>query len=454
MRVFVALVTMLSLSSCGVVYFSPAMNRTSSGDTKVRVLPITAESVLAANNDDYTPLPLPAAFRQTAAPSGGPVGLGALPDPVYDPTDKPQALETRVPPPANPGPYRIGISDEITFATPRGGSTAEELAGLLAAQNSRQGYTVQDDGSIAIPNIGRVELAGLTLDEAENRLFQALVERQFDPSFSVEISGFNSKHVSIGGSVGSTGVLPITLSPLYLEDALVRSGGVNVRDLDYASVRIYRDGTLYQIPLTELYSDTALQKIRLVDGDAIFVDETFELDLAQAYFSQQIQLAQLRRTQRTSALSDLNSEINMRRAQLNEQRSLYNGLESQGAIKREYVYITGSVSNQTRMTLPYEQRLTLADALFSESGSGGVPIANADARKFYVLRTSSNPKDFGSVTAWQLNVLSATNLPLATRFELRPNDVIFVAEQPVTRWNRVMNQITPTIVRLNSVTQQ
>jgi polysaccharide export outer membrane protein len=38
------------------------------------------------------------------------------------------------------------------------------------------------------------------------------------------------------------------------------------------------------------------------------------------------------------------------------------------------------------------------------------------------------------------------NFTLATRFEMRPNDVIFVAEQPVTRWGRVIQQITPSLI--------
>ena len=82
-----------------------------------------------------------------------------------------------VPPAANPGPYRIGVGDVLLLGNEIGGNTVEELSGLLAAQNSRQGYTVQDDGAIAIPDVGRVRLDGLTLEEAEAQLFQSLVSQ-------------------------------------------------------------------------------------------------------------------------------------------------------------------------------------------------------------------------------------------------------------------------------------
>ena len=63
-----------------------------------------------------------------------------------------------------------------------------------------------------------------------------------------------------------------------------------------------------------------------------------------------------------------------------------------------------------------------------------------------MVRGSNDPREFGAVTAWQLNAKDATNFLLATRFELRPNDVVFIAEQPVTRWARVIQQITPALI--------
>ena len=63
-----------------------------------------------------------------------------------------------------------------------------------------------------------------------------------------------------------------------------------------------------------------------------------------------------------------------------------------------------------------------------------------------MLRASSDPREFGAVTAWQMDGRNAINFLLATKFMLRPDDIIFVAEQPVTRWGRIIQQITPALI--------
>src|SRR5690606_21709779 len=135
-----------------------------------------------------------------------------------------------VPPPAEPGPYRIGIGDVLVLATRNPGTTAAELTGLLAAENRRQGYTVQDDGAIAIPDVGRVRIAGMTLEEAEAEMFSRLLAQKMDPSFSLEVAEFNAHRVSIGGAVMRPTVMPVTLTPLTLDAALAGAGGVDVAD--------------------------------------------------------------------------------------------------------------------------------------------------------------------------------------------------------------------------------
>lgn len=452
MRVLTSALVALSMTTglvgCGVIYHSPGVRQGTTEAGKVRVMEITPETVLLANRSPYQPRTLPAVFEQTAGLGSGLRGTGAVPEPAIDPTLRPEKLATRLPPEVEATPYRIGVSDVLVLATPQNGSTVAELTGLLAAQNARQGYTVQDDGSIAIPNVGRVQVAGMTLEEAEAALFQRLVENQIDPTFSLEISEFNSKKVAVGGAVSNPTVVPVTLSPVYLDEALAKAGGITVADLDYASVRIYRNGSLYQVPLKELYSNSKLQRIQLVSGDSVFVDTTYDLDLAKAYFAEQIELANFRQSARQAALTALSSEVALRREALSEARSNYQAQETLGAVDRDYVYLTGEIGKQSRFTLPYTQKATLADALYSQGG--GFTTTVADVRQIYVLRASDDPREFGAVTAWQLNAQNAANLTLATKFELRPDDIVFIAEQPVTRWNRTLGQIVPSLSAINT----
>lgn len=443
MRIALALATTLALSACGAVYHSQKVVSGTMDDAKVRVVDVTPQTVLVANRSNYEPKDIPAAFKNTAGYGGGIRGTGAIPEPAYTAQTRPNGVETRLPPAVTPEPYKIGVGDVVLLATPTG-SSVEELSGLLAAQNSRQGYTVQDDGSIAIPDVGRVAIAGLTLEEAEAALFQSLVSAQIEPTFSLEVSQFNSKKVSIGGAVSTPAVIPITLTPLYLDEALARVGGTTAANLDYTSVRIYRDGTIYQVPLEALYSSSGTQKIPLLSGDSVFVDDAYQLDQASAYFAQQIQLAQYRQNARSAALSQLQSEVALRRGQLEEARSNYQARVALDASERDYVYLTGEVQQQGRFTLPLGRQASLADALYE--GGGGLAVKTADPRHIYVLRGSEDPMEFDSITAWQLNARNVASLTLAARFELRPNDIIFVAEQPITKWNRVINQITPSLI--------
>lgn len=431
------------LGACGIAYQSPSVNPLGAGDAKVRVLRITPESAIVANRAGYAPKELPAIFFNTAGGGTVQASGGDSPAPVVEYQNRPSSLQTRVPPAPTGGSYRIGVGDVLLLATPQVGSSVEQLTGLLAAANARQGYTVQDDGAIAIPNVGRVTVAGSTLDDAESTLFQRLVENDIEPTFSLEVAEFNSKKVSIGGAVANPTVAPITLTPLYLDEALAAAGGVNAADLDYASVRIYRDGTIYQIPLDELYSNRSLSRIQLIDGDAVFVDTAYELDRAQAYFEERIRLAEFRQGARIAALNELTAEVDLRRSALSEARDNYKTRLELDSVDRDYVYLTGEVETQSRYPLPFGRTASLADALY---GNGGVPTETGNVREIYVLRGSPDPREFGAITAWQLDGRDATSFLLATRFEMRPNDVIFVAEQPVTRWSRVISQITPSLV--------
>ncbi|WP_170386609.1 polysaccharide biosynthesis/export family protein [Ruegeria atlantica] len=434
------------IAGCSTIYRSPSVSAGVSDAGKVRVVPVTPETVMVANRSPYAPKTLPSVFDLSGG-SGSTAslrGTGPLPEAPSTQNGSRDGLRLDPPPQVNPGPYTIGIGDVLVLSTPSTQGTTGELSGLLAAQNSRNGYTVQDDGSINIPDVGRIRLVDLTVDEAEAQLFQRLVENQIDPTFSLEIAEFNSRRVSVGGAVGRPGLQPITLTRLTLGEALSEAGSVSVRDIDNTSVRIYRKGNVYQIPLEDLYARTELQNLNLIADDSVFVDSDYDLDRAERYFAQQIALRETVLEGRQTALQELNTAINLRRADLDERRDNFLQSIELDAIDRDYVYLSGEVRTQGRYPLPFNQNATLADALYGSGG--GIAKETGDASEVYVLRASEDPREFGAVTAWHLDTRNAAQLTLAAQFELRDNDIIFIAENPVTRWGRTISQITPSLI--------
>lgn len=425
-----------ALQGCGVAYISPQVDDARSD---VTVIAMTAGSTAQANQNGYTPRRVPDAFSQSISNVTATAPFDALPEPTLTLQSPPATLAARLPPPVDPGPYRIGIGDMMYFATQSSTGRSDALAAMQAATNGRKGYIVQDDGAIALPDLGRFALAGLTLQEAEEQLFQLMIERQVDPSFSLEIAEFNAARVSVGGAVATAAVVPINLTPLYLDEALAFAGGIATPDFVNASIRIYRDQALYQIPMQDYLGRPDLQKLRLQNGDSIFVDTAFSLERAQAFFEEQIVIAQLRQQGRAQALAELSAEIDRRRAVLTERRSSFQELVALDAIPRDYIYLTGELISPGRQAMPFGRQMTLADGLYAD---GGFSSETGNPSQIYVLRDGG----LAGVTAWQLDGRNVANLILATQFNLRPNDIIFVAEQPVTRWNRVVQQLVPSLI--------
>lgn len=125
---------------------------------------------------------------------------------------------------------------------------------------------------------------------------------------------------------------------------------------------------------------------------------------------------------------------------MSEARETFQQRLELGGVDRDYVYLTGEVVRQSRFPLPFDSTASLADALYAD---GGFATETGNPGQIYILRGNES----GSrITAWQLDARNAAMLVLATRMELRPNDIVFITEQPVTRWNRVVQQIVPSFI--------
>ncbi len=408
MRSFgIVLSASLFLAGCGLVYTSPSVDdgKTENG-INVDVVSLTFRSADFANRlVPYNPKPLPAPLKV--------YGMPTVSSPAITDAEQIRRVSTRWPESLPVQPYRLGVGDTLLFSLPGGSASlvpGSAQSGIAARSANRQTYTVQDDGSISIPEIGRIRLEGLTLPQVEQAIFQTLLERQKDPTFSVEIEEFNSQRVDVVGLVAEPKSMPITLVPLYLKDALSAAGGSKISNIADVVVTLYRDGETYRMMLSDIYSETALGRQVLKDGDSIFVDSLYYGD----------------RTQNAATTSD---------------RSAITSQIEMGAYPQDNVYLVGEVKKQLRIALPFEQKAKLADILFNQE-AGGFDLKTASVSQIYVLRFSQLS---GRVTAYHLNAKNVGSLVVATALKMRPDDFVFIAEQPITRWNRVIQQAVPSL---------
>jgi polysaccharide export outer membrane protein len=85
-------------------------------------------------------------------------------------------------------------------------------------------------------------------------------------------------------------------------------------------------------------------------------------------------------------------------------------------------------------------RLTLAEAI---NETGGLEPNVAAVGQIFVIRGS-----YDAPLVYHLDASSADALLLAAAFPLRPRDVVFVGTNGLAEWNRVFNQILPTVTGL------
>ncbi len=106
---------------------------------------------------------------------------------------------------------------------------------------------------------------------------------------------------------------------------------------------------------------------------------------------------------------------------------------------RNKVFVIGEV-RQPQSKLMVKGRMTLAEAL-NESGWLEPSVANPS--QIFVFRG-----DYEAPSIYRLDASSADAMLLATQFQLRPRDVVFVSTYKLAQWNRVVGQILPTITSL------
>ncbi len=159
------------------------------------------------------------------------------------------------------------------FFFPQNFTRGDGIKIILVAETGEEReniYTIQNDGSIILPVIGRIRIEGMTIEEAQEEISSKLREIYRDPTvFIIPVW-----KVTILGEVKSPGVYSVEGS-VTASRLLALSGGPAQR-ADLVRSTLYRDGEESSLNLKKCISLTGTEEdIELKSGDVIYVPKVW-----------------------------------------------------------------------------------------------------------------------------------------------------------------------------------
>ncbi|WP_061167069.1 polysaccharide biosynthesis/export family protein [Caballeronia hypogeia] len=292
----------------------------------------------------------------------------------------------------------VTLWDHPELTTPQGstlstgGNTTQTIAGVLQqpytqalpGQADPYGQTVAPNGTIYFPFIGKVRVAGKTTGEVRDEMAAALAPYIKNPQLDVRVLAYRSQKIAMTGEVKLPGPLAMSDVPLTLVDAIVRSGGTTP-EADLQRVRLTRNGKLYVLDANAVLDrGDDTQNVMLQAGDIINIPDRYD----------------------------------------------------------SRIFVMGEV----KVPMPVNMvrgRASIADAL---TLAGGVLDTDANVRQIYVVRGArSNP---ARPDIYRLDMSQPDSLLLSTQFQLHPQDVVYVGTAGAVQFNRLVNQVLPTLQTL------
>jgi len=182
---------------------------------------------------------------------------------------KPAASAARA---ADPDQSRIGPGDTIRINVYQSPDLSMETR-------------VNETGAISYPLLGRVQLAGLSVTQAEQHIATELKRREFvkDPQVQIVVTNVRANQVNVLGQVGRPGRYPLDLTGMRLTEVLALAGGIVAGvGSDNVVVTGTRNGTPFRkdVDMPRLFQPgNGAEDIVISPGDTIFVDRAPQIYL-------------------------------------------------------------------------------------------------------------------------------------------------------------------------------
>ena len=253
-----------------------------------------------------------------------------------------------------------------------------------AAASDTVGRRVGSDGSVFFPTLGRVKVAGLTVEQAREKFVSMLAKNVRDPQVDLRVVAYRSQRIQMTGEVKYPGTMAVTDTPLTLIDAIARAGG-ETPTADLSHVHLTRHGETVTVDAQSVLEHGRMRENTLLEaGDVVNIPDR----------------------------------------------------------SQQRVFTLGEVNKPGIVLIP-RAGLTLADALATVQS---IDVAGADPRQIYVIR--GGPENLQKPTVFRLDMTQIDSLLLQTQFQLQPLDVVYVGTSGAVRFNRILAQITPAISTL------
>jgi polysaccharide export outer membrane protein len=295
----------------------------------------------------------------------------------------------------------VGVGDVLNIsifeAAPGGLFTPAQAAGARPGNFvDLPPQAVDQKGNIAVPYAGEIPAAARTLPEIQDAIVARLRNRAIEPQVVVHLAEQHSSIVSVLGDVNTPGVLSLNSVGERMLNLIARAGGPKFEAIE-SYVTLQRDGRRVKVLLSRIVHDPS-ENIFIRPNDVIFIT---------------------RESPTFTALGALNQNVF--------------GFNSE---------------------IPFDvETLTLAQAM---GKAGGLNDQQSDPSEVYVYRhedrraleklgvdtsrfiTESIP------TIYHLNLRDPAGMLLASAFQMRTKDVMYVANAKVVDYYKFLTLVNNT----------